>query len=102
MRNTVSSCGSASPVTGRTCEMSPSTAYTNPSFTVAGGGAGNASDAAVVCAVGAGERSAGSDCAPAACVVTTKVAAGELAVGRARQRNIGGWMPPNKRGNKPQ
>jgi bifunctional UDP-N-acetylglucosamine pyrophosphorylase/glucosamine-1-phosphate N-acetyltransferase len=34
--------------------------------------------------------------------VTSPVAAGELAVGRARQRNIGGWVPPNKRGNKPQ
>ena len=30
--------------------------------------------------------------------VTTKVEAGELAVGRARQRNIGGWVPPAKRG----
>ncbi|HET6470706.1 MAG TPA: bifunctional UDP-N-acetylglucosamine diphosphorylase/glucosamine-1-phosphate N-acetyltransferase GlmU [Pseudomonadales bacterium] len=30
--------------------------------------------------------------------VTTKIAAGELAVGRARQRNIGGWVPPAKRG----
>ncbi len=29
--------------------------------------------------------------------VTTKVDAGELAVGRARQRNIGGWVPPAKR-----
>ncbi len=29
--------------------------------------------------------------------VTTKVEAGELAVGRARQRNIGGWVPPAKR-----
>jgi bifunctional UDP-N-acetylglucosamine pyrophosphorylase / glucosamine-1-phosphate N-acetyltransferase len=30
--------------------------------------------------------------------VTTKIEAGELAVGRARQRNIGGWVPPAKRG----
>jgi bifunctional UDP-N-acetylglucosamine pyrophosphorylase/glucosamine-1-phosphate N-acetyltransferase len=30
--------------------------------------------------------------------VTTKVEPGELAVGRARQRNIGGWVPPAKRG----
>ena len=30
--------------------------------------------------------------------VTAKVEAGELAVGRARQRNIGGWVPPAKRG----
>jgi bifunctional UDP-N-acetylglucosamine pyrophosphorylase/glucosamine-1-phosphate N-acetyltransferase len=30
--------------------------------------------------------------------VTTRVEAGELAVGRARQRNIGGWVPPAKRG----
>ena len=29
--------------------------------------------------------------------VTSKVDAGELAVGRARQRNIGGWVPPAKR-----
>jgi bifunctional UDP-N-acetylglucosamine pyrophosphorylase/glucosamine-1-phosphate N-acetyltransferase len=29
--------------------------------------------------------------------VTTKIEAGELAVGRARQRNIGGWVPPAKR-----
>jgi bifunctional UDP-N-acetylglucosamine pyrophosphorylase/glucosamine-1-phosphate N-acetyltransferase len=29
--------------------------------------------------------------------VTSKVDAGELAVGRARQRNIGGWIPPAKR-----
>ncbi len=29
--------------------------------------------------------------------VTTKVEAGELAVGRARQRNIAGWVPPAKR-----
>ena len=29
--------------------------------------------------------------------VTTKVETGELAVGRARQRNIGGWVPPAKR-----
>ena len=33
--------------------------------------------------------------------VTTRVAAGELAVGRARQRNIGGWLPPSKRKNPP-
>jgi bifunctional UDP-N-acetylglucosamine pyrophosphorylase/glucosamine-1-phosphate N-acetyltransferase len=30
--------------------------------------------------------------------VTSKIAAGELAVGRARQRNIVGWVPPAKRG----
>jgi len=30
--------------------------------------------------------------------VTTRIEAGELAVGRARQRNIGGWVPPAKRG----
>jgi bifunctional UDP-N-acetylglucosamine pyrophosphorylase/glucosamine-1-phosphate N-acetyltransferase len=30
--------------------------------------------------------------------VTAKVEAGELAVGRARQRNISGWTPPTKRG----
>jgi bifunctional UDP-N-acetylglucosamine pyrophosphorylase/glucosamine-1-phosphate N-acetyltransferase len=29
--------------------------------------------------------------------VTAKIEAGELAVGRARQRNIGGWVPPAKR-----
>ncbi len=34
--------------------------------------------------------------------VTTKVEAGELAVGRARQRNIGGWVPPAKRGKNTQ
>ncbi len=34
--------------------------------------------------------------------VTTRVDAGELAVGRARQRNIGGWVPPAKRTKKPQ
>jgi bifunctional UDP-N-acetylglucosamine pyrophosphorylase/glucosamine-1-phosphate N-acetyltransferase len=33
--------------------------------------------------------------------VTSEVAAGELAVGRARQRNIGGWVPPAKRGGQP-
>jgi bifunctional UDP-N-acetylglucosamine pyrophosphorylase / glucosamine-1-phosphate N-acetyltransferase len=32
--------------------------------------------------------------------VTTRVDAGELAVGRARQRNIGGWVPPAKRAKK--
>jgi bifunctional UDP-N-acetylglucosamine pyrophosphorylase / glucosamine-1-phosphate N-acetyltransferase len=31
--------------------------------------------------------------------VTTDVAAGELAVGRARQRNISGWKPPAERGD---
>jgi bifunctional N-acetylglucosamine-1-phosphate-uridyltransferase/glucosamine-1-phosphate-acetyltransferase GlmU-like protein len=34
--------------------------------------------------------------------VTTKIEAGELAVGRARQRNIGGWVPPAKRSKKTQ
>jgi bifunctional UDP-N-acetylglucosamine pyrophosphorylase / glucosamine-1-phosphate N-acetyltransferase len=34
--------------------------------------------------------------------VTTTVAAGELAVGRARQHNKRGWVPPHKRGNKAQ
>ena len=34
--------------------------------------------------------------------VTSKVDAGALAVGRARQRNIGGWVPPAKRSKKPQ
>lgn len=34
--------------------------------------------------------------------VTTKIEAGELAVGRARQRNIGGWVPPSKRSKKTQ
>jgi bifunctional UDP-N-acetylglucosamine pyrophosphorylase / glucosamine-1-phosphate N-acetyltransferase len=34
--------------------------------------------------------------------VTTKIEAGELAVGRARQRNIGGWVPPAKRSKKSQ
>ncbi len=29
--------------------------------------------------------------------VTSKIAAGELAVGRARQRNISGWVPPANR-----
>jgi bifunctional UDP-N-acetylglucosamine pyrophosphorylase/glucosamine-1-phosphate N-acetyltransferase len=32
--------------------------------------------------------------------VTTRVEAGELAVGRARQRNIGGWVPPARRAKK--
>ena len=32
--------------------------------------------------------------------VTTRIDAGELAVGRARQRNIGGWVPPSKRPKK--
>jgi len=31
--------------------------------------------------------------------VTTKVDKGDLAVGRAKQRNIQGWTPPAKRGN---
>jgi len=34
--------------------------------------------------------------------VTTKVEAGELAVGRAQQRNIRGWVPPAKRSKKTQ
>jgi bifunctional UDP-N-acetylglucosamine pyrophosphorylase / glucosamine-1-phosphate N-acetyltransferase len=34
--------------------------------------------------------------------VTGSVAPGELAVGRARQRNIGGWVPPAKRGGSPE
>ncbi len=34
--------------------------------------------------------------------VTSKIEMGELAVGRARQRNIGGWVPPAKRGKKTQ
>lgn len=33
--------------------------------------------------------------------VTTEVQRGELAVGRARQRNISGWTPPVKRAKKP-
>jgi len=33
--------------------------------------------------------------------VTARIDAGELAVGRARQRNIGGWVPPSKRKNIP-
>jgi bifunctional UDP-N-acetylglucosamine pyrophosphorylase/glucosamine-1-phosphate N-acetyltransferase len=33
--------------------------------------------------------------------VTSGVAPGELAVGRARQRNISGWVPPAKRGGQP-